>query len=536
MPDPIPNTYRESTRLQQRNLDALIELGFYKPFFLHHFVIFALLTLVPLLVPRHGRYSQYIRDFFFIAILEVGFDVIKYRRALLAANGYVIGVITSWWIVWSATLFYFNDPERDFRRIERRNVPSPEPQNDAVKSHTNNGFAPASSQQNQEHREVLVWQPYPRRFSHRLNWALGLIFNMRGPEWNWRITSIGPLPKSVFDQLSRSVEGKRQSDYSREPLAAEDDTLPPESRAPLKSAFTSFITCYLALDIIKTSMMRDPYFLGVVQSAPPYPINFLSPFPNAVLFYREILSGLGIICALAFVSSFNCFVFYGLSRAFPSASRKLTSVPLDAPWLYASTFGPFLPSAMDHGLAGCWGHWWHQLFRFGFLSVANAITYSPYILPHKLIRIRSVRNSVRFLVAFGISAIVHACGSYTQPANTKPFSGPLLFFLLQVPGVLIQGFLPRWLLALVGLSSASLPRWVRRSANFAFVVFWLMVSARSIVADFAVGLIWLSEPIPLSLCRGLGFGAAGEGWWCWWEPWFRYYSDGSWLESGVRVL
>lgn len=525
MTDPIPGSYRELTRNREKQLDTLIERGVFKPFFLHHFIIYTLLPLVALLISPHRRGSTYVRYLIFSLIVGIGIEVIRYRRALFAANGYVIGQITVWWIVWSATLLVFNDPEKDFRRIERRTVAcAVESREDPAGLNVNDTNASTKEQQ----EEILTWQSYPETFSHRLDWALGLIFSMRGPEWNWRISSFGPLPESVSAQLAYSESQSNAYYYPTEEMKKAENA---EARKCLRTAFTTCLTSYISLDIIKVLMMRDTYFWGVLESPPPYPFNYLSPFPVLVQLYRHLLIGFGIRAALIFVTSFNPIIFLGLSLAFPRVSRNLTSVPQNAPWLYSDVFGPFFVSAMDNGLAGCWGHWWHQLFRFAFLSTAQAISS---LFPSEVAKSRPVRRGILLFVAFGLSGIIHACGSYAQPEpTTRPLSSVFLFFIIQIPGIIIQEFLSNILLTSTRFCP---PRWLRRTTNLIFVISWLMLSGKPIIDDFARGGIWLTEPIPVSPLRGMGFGAEGEGWWCWREPWVRVWSDGTWWGSGVRIL
>lgn len=75
----------------QDRLDASIEHGDAKPFFLWHMLVLFGLPLSALLtLDYHG--SRYIRLAVFALILSVAFDMIKNRRAQLGANGYMIEV------------------------------------------------------------------------------------------------------------------------------------------------------------------------------------------------------------------------------------------------------------------------------------------------------------------------------------------------------------------------------------------------------------------------------------------------------------
>lgn len=546
MADSLPRSYHQVIQRNQEDIQVLVDNGVVKPFFLFHLLVYLVLPLLALLVPNR-KGSRYFRLVGFALTLSVSVDAIKYRRLLFGANGYIVGLTICWWVNWCATLLIFNDPEKDFKRIERRLISQPElelAQNgNGEIGHTENFHQNVTIEKNLEgatgstancratkhppkHQEIFTWQGFPRPFLHRANWALGLLFNMRGPEWNWRISTLEPLPKAIRVQLN-----PRDSNESREPKAPKYI----DAKARLKTAFSTLLKAYLCLDIAKHLMMRDPYFWGVVPAPPPpsFPFNHLAGYPILVALYRLHLTAFGIIVALSYACSFGPVIFLGLSRAFPKASRSLTSIPLDAPWLYSDIFGPFLGPVLDNGLAGCWGQWWHQLFRFGFTSPARWLLT---LLPKRLALNRQVRRIVMTLSAFTISGTLHACGSYTQFADTKPLSGTFMYFMLQALGIIVQNVFVMLVLPRISPSDG-FPRWLGRAGNFAFAFVWLMTSGTIIADDLAKGGVWLTEPVPLSFIRGLGLAGNEEGgWWCWNGPWFNYWSDGSWWQSGIRVL
>ena len=78
-----------------------------------------------------------------------------------------------------------------------------------------------------------------------------------------------------------------------------------------------------------------------------------------------------------------------------------------------------------------------------------------------------------------------------------------------------------------------IPKVVRRAANLGIVTVWLYFTSPLLVDDFARGGIWLFEPVPISLWRGLGFGPEGEGWWCWYGGLLKWRSGGAWWDSGI---
>jgi hypothetical protein len=505
-----PRGYKDLIHNYEKELNDLLEQGTYKPVFLYHVLLFNVLPLIGLVLPR-GKGGQYARKAVFALCIAVAIQAFRCQRILLGGNGYMLGLMTAWWLIWNATLFVFSDLEHDFKRIERKPV--------------DRKLQDVAQNKNYNCKDAFVWQSYPENFGHRLDWSAGLLFNLRGPEWNWRAPHLGPLPQSVHTQL--------QSGFSCAKFKAQDDTTYISGKERLQIAFRTFLKYYLVLDFLKVFMMRDPYFQGIASanSQPPFPFSYLTIHPFLVRFYRIFLSGFGVFAALKFVTALSPLFFLGLALAFPNAARRLSAAPLGASWVYADTFGSFLAPILDHGLAGCWGRWWHQLFRFGFTATARWILS---LLPVKLSSHSQFRRITFIVVAFAVSGLVHACGSFTQFKDTKPISGPFLFFTLQSVGILGEQVFKGSIFPMLPL--AGTPRWLRRTANFVFVFCWLFYSGFLIADDFARGGLWLMEPVPFSPLRGLGIGLQGHGWWCWTEPWFRYWSDGTYWGSGIRVI
>ncbi|KAJ5995005.1 hypothetical protein N7481_001982 [Penicillium waksmanii] len=504
MADPRNGSYRDLVRQHGVELEALLQQGIFKPVFLYQAVIFSLLPLLGLIVPRH-RGGRYIRSAIFALSLGIALQILQSRRAHLGGNGYMIGLIAAWSLIWSAGILVFTDIEKDFQRIER--TTTAESGSTKVATLNTSAHVQSKPKDKDREREMFQWQPYPRNLSHRLGWCAGLLFNLRGPEWNWR------------------------APHLRTTSSAENDSTYPSANRRLRHAFRTFLVSYLLLDCLKAVMMRDPFFRGsAITYSPPFPLSYFEQFPILIRFYHVFISAMGVYVALNFVTSLSPIVFLGLSLAFPNASRKLAASPLDASWLYADSFGPFLEPLLDHGLAGCWGRWWHQLFRHGFTMTAGWILS---LLPTNLAQNVQLKRIIHIVVSFSLSGFIHACGSYTQFTATRPFSGPFLFFFMQSVGVIGEYIFKT--VVFPKLSLPTPPKNLRRAGNAIFVLSWLLFSGARIADDFARGGLWLIEPIPLSPLRGLGL-AKGSGWWCWEGAWFRYWSDGTYWGSGIRVL
>lgn len=503
--DPAFVRYERIVSDSYKRFDTLVQDGEAKPLLVWQALLPGILPLTALLIPRQ-KGGWIWRPILQAVTFSLCIEIMRYRRALLGGNGYIVGLMMVWWLVWSSTLLFFNDAERDFRRIERVRVTDEAAQQDGPMKKKQDGLNEVKE------TEMLVWQPYPRSLKHRLGWAFALVLNMRGPDFSFRISSLDPLPP----QLDAKAQPENEN-YAC-----------PQARARIKLALKRFFVTYLILDMLKTIIILDPYFFGV-SGPPPFPLNHLSAFPGLIRAYHSLVSGVSVYYALLFVTALNPIAFLGLSTAFPNASRAITKTPLDAPWLYADQFGT-VSTVLDEGLAGAWGKWWHQIFRFGFVSSAK---YIISFLPTSITSRRTLRRIITTLVAFAISGTIHGAGSYTQLGeHTRPVSGTFLFFMLQGVGIFVEDICSRFVLASSAALGLGAPRWLRRLGNMAFVLGWLFISGTRIADDFARGGMWLTEPLPFSLIRGL----MGRGWLCWRIPWFEYYDDGTFWGRGLRVV
>ncbi|GKZ18630.1 hypothetical protein AbraIFM66951_007650 [Aspergillus brasiliensis] len=530
-----PFSYRRLIHDNQAHFESLIQNGEVKPVLLWHLTLPLVLSILALLVPQ-DKGGRHVRPLVLACIIGITSNVLQHRRMLTGGNGYMGALIPVWSTIWSATILLFRHVERDFKRIERR------PSSSAPTAVVPNGGAALNGHAKEPNcidattnssTESVTWQSYPQTLSHRINWVISVATSMRGPEWNWRISSMGTLPASVQAQLNKPPQhhSKAEAEEKEGGGGEEGESTKAQTMCThLRSTLILFVQSYLLLDLIKLLMIRDQYFMGSVSPSPPLPFPFhhLTPYPILIHIYRSLVTGTGVLAALNYVTSLNPLIFGGLSLAFPNAAKSLTSVPLSAPYLYPPTFGPFFTSILDHSLAGCWSIWWHQLFRYGFVSAGHWLLS---LLPSRLSSSRSVRRTLTVLVAFALSGIIHASGSYAQNRETHPLAGPFRFFILQAVGILVQGVIspPLWLW---------MPRPMRRTCNVVFALAWLLGTSGSVVEDFARGGMWFTEPLPVSLLRGLGVGVddGDRGWWCWSGKWFgRWDGGGRFWDRGWRV-
>jgi Membrane bound O-acyl transferase family len=190
---------------------------------------------------------------------------------------------------------------------------------------------------------------------------------------------------------------------------------------------------------------------------------------------------------------------------------------------------------LDRGLAGWWGRWWHQLFRHGISEPSRFLT--ERFLPGWSPRSQKTK-ALQLVVGFAVSGVIHAGASYTAlgPHRSRPLSGPFAFFFAQAFAILAEQFVFKTL----GVSRLmrSWPRVLRRAGTLMYVMLWFYVTGPWLADDFARCGIWLFEPVPFSLFRGLGLGAEGEGWWCWhgtWAVWWGGVEGTRWWRKGIAI-
>ncbi|EFW16479.1 hypothetical protein D8B26_005803 [Coccidioides posadasii str. Silveira] len=514
---PVSRGYRAILALREVEFADRMKKGEILPLIFPHnfssiFIVVAVL-LVPW--PRHNAF-RFARHFAFCVVLYLNTLTIVNCRTLGMANSYGVGMGFIWLTIWSATLLVFRDVQGEFKRIERTREVRERRSNGVnaeanghknlqfwqseISSPGNGGLSKTSGEKTTNSlqcRAKYRWQSYPEKFSHRFTWVLDVsMFSFRGTGWNWGNPT---LPPSVAD---------------------------PPTKYVLMSVLKKTFIHYLRLDLVKILMVRDSYFWGLVDS--PHP-PFLAPLGHFAGFfahiYRHFLIYLGIVSSLTTLHGYLCIAYLLLSLFYGSSTR--ITVPIEAPWLYRGLFGPF-SSVFDYGLAGGWGKWWHQIFRYGFVSPSDwMFQYLP-----RFLRKKPIFLFLRAMIAFMLSGLIHACGSYTQFAPTHPLSGPFLFFILQFLGIVAQGLTSHLLSHL----PFPLPKWLKQWGNVAFTITWILLTGPLVANDFSRGGIWLFEPVPISPLRGFGFGTPDEGWWCWHGKWFRMWKGEKWWQRGIQIL
>jgi hypothetical protein len=291
-------------------------------------------------------------------------------------------------------------------------------------------------------------------------------------------------------------------------------------------AYTKFKTImgsYVLLDLTSTLMEKDPYYvIGPDQLHQRHPLpQYLQGLPPWLLLaYREVLS---LMACLSHILSGNSLIdlmqYWTLRTLFPSRSGL---------WMHASSFGSF-SQVLDRGLSGWWGAFWHQTFRVPFLAPATFLIREGYIEAGTV-----AADATSIFVSFLQSGLLHASGSLSSVANTKPWK-PLQFFFLQAVGIIVQRSASKLLRQCLPL----LPKRVRRVTNLAFTLLWLYLTVTLYFDDVASAGLWTLQPVPVSLFRGLGLGSPNDRWWQWdchnvaW--WHSAIPAACWWYTGVAV-
>ena len=508
-----------------------IQSGDYAPFVWPYRAFGPYLLILYLLIPpKYSIFINWIRYPIFAIIVYLSVSSIQECRSSAVTIAYGIGLLNAWAILWSASLIIFNDARKNFKRIERRsqdtclstketdgfasnlktsdtiglqarspfgNSANKNLDKPSTKRQVYKGRSPKSHQNSvsRNSSDVFKWQQLPQGLLHRLNWATDLVTNFRGVGWAHQIPGTLPPPPQIQASLHHLDEPpKSHHTYpSRESL--------------LRSNLPTFLLCCIILDILKALTSRDPYFWSLPSSTP-------SPFP-----YPRV-SRLVLSLIFTYTSLLNIFVLAPLGFACLLGPKILGEHA--SPWLYSPYFGNPV-QIWKKGLAGFWGQWWHQLFRYAFEATGDFVGGDLLGLEKK----SQLGSLVRVVCAFLCSAFLHTCASYTTLGDTKPIQGSFAFFAVQPIGIVTQRTLTAWMRKR-GLRD-KIPAWVRGLGNVLVFMGWCWLTGPLVADDFAAGGIWLYEPLPVSFVRGM----MGEGWWRWGGEWVRWHSGDKWWQSGL---
>lgn len=550
---PLPKdlaSHRDVIAFYDNRYYNLIESGDAHPFLYPWAALGALLVLSSLMIDYRGSRTRRLGSYAaFATMCCYQVWTMATNRARNPAAAFGVGIMSSFGMLWSAAIMVFNDCQRDFKRIERADDERFGKREVANESngHANGVLLNGSAKMNgggsdsnfrlrnqaastedtptkgPTHRHgPLIWQSYPTGpLIERLDWVCDAFCSFRGVGWNWQSSGIPPPPSWVQKQLN----GDKSATEHSEPVKTSKTGIRrfSDRNALLKACLKNLAIGYVVLDGVKTIGIHDRYMWYGDMSLPPP--SFLPSFirDSFVLTksYRLLICLCAINLALWAIFKAGPVFFVGI------LGPKIVGLRGEAWMNPADMFGDF-GHVLDSGIAGWWGAWWHQTFRFAFQQPGDWLVGSLGL------KQRSVAGKlVSTWIAFFLSGVLHASGSHTQLGETFPLSGPMLFFMLQALAVTVQAALVQ-LLKSAGVTQ-HVPKRLRRAANLAIVAGWMYFTAPLLVDDFARGGIWLFEPVPISIFRGLGLGPKGEGWWCWYGGLVEWRSGRAWWDSGIAL-
>lgn len=557
--DPWPRSHYDVIEHHYAHYDKQIASGEYQPYMFPQAVMGALVVIIYLLIPHHNR--PWLRSCRYLVVAwAAGFAAyfICYTRAKSFSVGYGIGLVNVWGVFWTIALLLCNDAQADFMRIERierisgtagapstltkgkRQEKEEEHSMDSMDSMDPKSTATMTKQQAEQqdstttagtagpasHHGQFAWQPYPLSpFVERLDWVLDLLANFRGAGWNWRTSALPPPPKWLQEQLRRNSADAAAAvavpKYSHRIHAGQARGY--TTRKELLAANAKMLLLsYLALDAIKTAMMWDPYFWGLVDRPPsPRLPAFLTQSAFLTKCWRLVLGMLGIKYSLQALFCVGALFFCGLCTPDSLGARA-------EPFMYPDSWGPFA-AVLDGGLAGWWSNWWHQSFRCMLDQPGRKLLMAFGQHPNTLIG-----KMVQLGVAFGISGLMHAAGSYTIAGETNPIRATLAFFLWQAVGIFAEAVLTR-LAQRAGLGNR-FPTWLKRGLTFVYVHAWFYCLGPLVGDEAAKGGMWLVEPVPVSFFRGMGLSVdKRDRWLCESGPLLRWHSGKEWWNRGIAL-
>lgn len=517
---PDLKTAREVRSYYDTVYEQLIASGEYQPFLYPWATLGFGIVLIYLLIDhRTSPTLRSLRPPLYGFLCAFAIWCITTNKARSAAASYGVGLISAWGTLWTGAIMFFNDCQDDFQRIERLETTEEPVSNGSVDS--SRPQARKRPSKGSAHKEgPLYWQSYPANsFKDRLDWVFDVFCNFRGVGWNFQTHGIPPLPVWAQEDLSRANTDTNPTSISDQSIEGSELVVSKTGirrytshEALLRHCIPTLIYGFFALDLIKLLMHADPYFWGYTTT-PLLPPWLPSSSPIIVKSVRLLLSLAGIYTALLEIFTLGPVFFAFLHWLAPS----LVSLRGES-WMNPPDFYGDFSAVLDKGLAGWWGSWWHQTFRFAFEAPATAL------LAHYKIPKSSPKGKLLSLwIAFFLSGCLHASGSYTQLGTTRPLRGPMLFFLLQPLGILFQTYLPTKLL----------PKPLLRIYNLFFVGVWMYWTAPLLVDDFAKGGIWLYEPLAFSPLRILGLGANDENGWDLWYGLVFWRRGKTWWDTGI---
>ncbi|POS87999.1 hypothetical protein EPUL_003230 [Erysiphe pulchra] len=435
--------------------------------------------------------------------------------------GGLTGMTSAFIVMSSWTWLIFKRPQWDAARVEKRRIRVTKNAQSSEKSVAKEELcseklvidnALLNKDVCYEDADEYFWQLYPDNLKERIYWVLELIFNYRGPGWNWAIPNIPSLTPETLSKLESSVLDES------DPIVAKAIKKCSKTRyRHLLNELCVFALSYLSVDILTTIMIYDPYFkFGPTTYDLPSYLQYFHP--SMLQFYRLLISSvtIGVVITTSFAQAH-------IISAHMLGPRVLGL--RGTHWYYPRIWGDF-SDILQKGLGGLWGSYWHQSFRNFFTAPTKYLIKGGYIKPGSF-----AAKIFGLIFAFGLSGFLHWAPSMTSIRSTDPL-GQALFFLLQGVGVALQDVLSKLLSPLI----AKLPSSIRQFTNLFYTLSWLYLTGSFAADDFARSGVWLMKPLPFSPMEALGFGEHNCS-----RNFMKYfslmwYTGNHWWESGITLI
>ncbi|TQS35368.1 hypothetical protein Golomagni_04213 [Golovinomyces magnicellulatus] len=446
--------------------------------------------------------------------------------------GYPAGLLSAYVIMLSWTWLIFKRPQWDAKRIQKIQVKptidikstsqlvmkSPTEENTREQNSSKSPSSMATqtdtskSYINDKNTFKYYWQSYPENLGDRIFWVSDLLFNYRGPGWNWAISSLPSPPLEVLSKLEGSVPGKSFSNASL------DENKYLNSRwGLLFSRLSCCFLCLITLDVLEKIMAKDPYFLLGPNSyaLPPH----LKALPPSILqLYRLLLTAVAIIAGISNAFSQAAIVFSFLLGPLVLGQRA-------DPWYYPSEWGSF-SDVLQKGFGGLWGNLWHQSFRACFTTPTRYLIEKGFIKPSSL-----TAQVTSLFFAFGLSGFLHWAGSVTVLGNTNPFH-IVIFFALQGVGILLQRLFCNNIFPYTRI----FPKYIRYTGNLIFTMIWLYMTGSLVADDFARSGVWILNLTPFSVLERLGFKDNSHELYGLYDIGLKWNTGAHWWETAADMM
>jgi hypothetical protein len=535
-PSEIALSHRHRVHQLWDKYDASIASGRFYPFGYPFGLLVIYVPLVYFLLPR-TRFSDLGRILVWLLVVSLCVYGIAFTRARNASTSYGVGLVHGWLLLWATSHFLVNDAKADYARI--KNVGDMKSSRDSsqdgrqpLANGDSHGGSPRSLRRREgfdnlkkkanaekdgacDHGEVApiyAWERHPNTLLQRFSWTQDLLTTYDGMGWNWAVSTLPLPPKAVEADLSRGQNGPRRNaaKAARKQYSKED---------MLKRDLRRLGYGYVLLDVIKTLMAHDAYFWGKIDHPGPFyiPAN-MSGHSRIVRAYRLVMGFMAIYTGLQF-----SFALRSVAGVFLLGEKRFGA--RGEAWHYPDDFGSFR-TVLDRGLAGFWGQWWHQAFRFVFETPTRGLLRILGLNGHTYLG-----QAVRLFTVFALSGFLHACGSYTAVGDTHPVTGSFVFFIFQAFGIVVQ--LVAATAFLRSGVSKHVPTWLSQLSNVVFCFGWLYITSPVFINDLARAGALTYEPVPISILRGVGLGGKHEGWWAWHGRWISWNTQGHWLHWGI---